>query len=283
MPNFPIIDTHLHLWNPDNINYPWLKDVPVLNKAYVLEEYSQATSTVNIEKMVFLQCECNTEQCEDEAAWVTQLAQKDSRLQGIVPWAPLELGEGAREILARYSKNKLIKGVRRIIQFEADMNFCLQPNFIRGVQLLADFNMSFDICISHEQLKNTIKLVRQCPNVQFVLDHIGKPDIKTQLFDPWKSDLKELASFSNVYCKISGLATEADMESWTKEDLNPYIDHVLDCFGVDRVIFGGDWPVAVQATTYTKWVETLDWALADYSEKDLQKIYRLNAIKFYKL
>lgn len=283
MPNFPIIDTHVHLWDPNTINYPWLANVPHLNKPFELEEFKSATATIAVEKMVFIQCECHPEQAEDEAAWVTQLAQKDARIQGIVAQAPLELGEGARPVLNRYAKNKLIKGVRRLIQSEDDINFCIQPDFVKGVQLLSDYDFSFDICILHTQLESTIKLVAQCPNTQFILDHIGKPDIKSQLFEPWKENIIKLAQFPNVYCKISGLVTEAAVDSWTKEDLKPYIDHVVNSFGKDRIVFGGDWPVIIEAATYTQWIETLDWALNTFSESDLQKIYRKNAIAFYKL
>jgi len=115
------------------------------------------------------------------------------------------------------------------------------------------------------------------------LDHIGKPDIKNQIFDPWKKELMELAQMENVYCKMSGLVTEADHEHWTNEDLKPYINHVIECFGVDRVCFGGDWPVSFQATDYPGWIETLDWALIGCSEEDMRKIYQENAIEFYQL
>lgn len=283
MPNFPIIDTHVHLWDPKNLDYSWLADAPILNKTFVLDEYGMATEEVSVEKMVFVQCECNPEQSEDEAAWVTQLAKRDTRIQGIVAQAPLELGEGARNILERYSKNRLIKGVRRLIQSESDPNFCIKPDFVKGVQLLPEYNFSFDICIVHTQLKNTIELVKQCPNTQFILDHIGKPDIKAQLFEPWKAQLQELSLFPNVSCKLSGLVTEADMDNWTRDDLKPYINHVLECFGTERVVFGGDWPVSVQATTYKKWVETVDWVLSELSVEDKKRIYYLNAKDFYKL
>jgi L-fuconolactonase len=118
-------------------------------------------------------------------------------------------------------------------------------------------------------MANTIKMVDQCPDVQFILDHIGKPDIKDQLLDPWKKEIKQLSTFSNVHCKMSGLVTEADHEKWVPEDLKPYIDHVLDCFGFERTMFGGDWPVAVQATEYPRWVGTLEWALQGCSEARL--------------
>jgi L-fuconolactonase len=151
------------------------------------------------------------------------------------------------------------------------------------VQLLATYGLSFDICISHSQLANTIKLVAQCPNVQFILDHIGKPDIKNHLLDPWRAEMKTLASFPNVWCKVSGLVTEADHQQWTRDDLKPYIDHVISCFGFDRVIYGGDWPVAYQATDYPRWVETLAWAVSGCSDSELRRLFHDNAVTFYRL
>ncbi len=283
MLQFPIIDTHVHLWDPSHLRYPWLDDNALLNKPYLLKDYKRACGPVSVEKMVFLQCECDFAQFRAEAAWVTSLAQQDSRVQGIVPWAPLEHGEAARADLEKFAENSLIKGVRRIIQFEPDQEFCLRPDFVKGVQALADYNLSFDICISHGQLANTIKLVAQCPNVVFILDHIGKPDIKHQLFEPWRQAIQTLADFPNVWCKVSGLVTEADYQQWTREDLKPYIDHVIDSFGFERVMYGGDWPVAYQATEYPRWVETLEWAVSDCSDAELHKLFHDNAILFYKL
>lgn len=283
MPSFPMVDTHLHLWNPQNLRYPWLSDVPLLNKPYLLPEYKVATDGLEIEKMVFVQCECEFSQCEQEAEWVTKQAQIDNRIKGIVPWAPLEKGFGARDILERYSGNKLIKGIRRIIQFEPDPEFCLNPDFVKGVKMLTDYNMSFDICISHVHMANAIKLVSQCPNGEFILDHIGKPNIKDQLFDPWKKEIRELSKLANVFCKISGLVTEANFSNWTIEDLRPYFDHVIECFGFDRLMFGGDWPVVNQASAYKQWVNTLDELLSGVSETELYKLFKGNAISFYKL
>jgi len=280
---FPVVDTHVHLWDPDHLRYPWLDGNALLNKPYLLEDYKRACGPVQVEKMVFLQCECDFAQFQQEADWVTSLAQQDPRLQGIVPWAPLEKGDAARPALEKLAQNPLIKGVRRIIQFEPDIEFCLQPDFVKGVQALADYNFSFDICIFHPQLANTIKLVKQCPNVKFILDHIGKPDIKQHLLDPWRQEIQTLASLPNVWCKVSGLVTEADHEHWTEDDLKPYIDHVVSAFGFDRVIYGGDWPVAYQATEYPRWVETLEWAVSGCAEAELRKLFHDNAIEFYKL
>lgn len=283
MPDFSIVDTHLHIWDTNRLRYPWLADVPLLNKPYLLADYNRACDSVKVEKMVFLQCECDPAQFMEEAEWVTQLSREDSRLQGIVPWVPLEKGDGAKADLEKLAANPLIKGIRRIIQFEPDIEFCLRPDFVKGVQALTEFGLHFEICISHIQMANTIKLVQQCPNVRFILNHIGKPDIKNHALDPWRQEIRILADMPNVWCKVSGLVTEADHQNWTKEDLKPYIDHVIERFGFDRVMYGGDWPVAYQATSYPRWVETLEWAVSGSSETEIRKLFRDNAIKFYVL
>ncbi|MCY4538940.1 MAG: amidohydrolase family protein [Chloroflexi bacterium] len=283
MLDFALIDTHLHVWDPGLLRYPWLDDIPILNKAYLLKDYDRACGPVAVEKMVFLQAEVDFAQFQQEADWVDSIAEQDGRLQGIVPWAPLEKGDAARPALEKLSANPRIKGVRRIIQFEPDIEFCLRPDFVAGVQLLPRYGLSFDICISHPQMANTIKMVAQCPDVQFILDHIGKPDIKNKLMDPWRAEIKTLSEFPNVWCKISGLVTEADHQDWTREQLQPYIDHVIACFGFDRVMYGGDWPVAYQATEYPRWVETLAWAVEGCSEEELKKLFRDNALAFYRL
>lgn len=283
MPNFPIVDTHLHIWDLKRLRYPWLANVPMLNRDHLIEEYRKVCGPVQVAKMVFLQCECDFAQFQDEADWVTEVAAVDPRIRGIVPWAPLEKGDGAQDELARLASNPLIKGIRRIIQFEADPEFCLRPDFVKGVQSLQKHGLSFDICINHTQMANTLKLVRQCPEVQFIMDHIAKPDIKNHVLDPWREQMREFAALPNVWCKMSGLATEADFEKWTPADLRPYIDHVVECFGFDRILFGGDWPVASQATDYPRWVNTLDDALKGCSPDELHKVYVRNAEKFYRV
>ena len=283
MIDFPIVDTHLHIWDPGKLSYPWLAEVPLLNRAYLIGEYQRICGDVTVEKMVFVQAEADFAQYREEVEWVTSVAAVDPRIEGIVAWAPLEKGDAADAELAELARNPLVKAIRRIIQFEDDIEFCLQPDFVRGVQLLPRHNLTFDICINHLQMANTIKMVEQCPDVNFVLDHIGKPDIRNQLFDPWKSEMRTLSEFPNVWCKMSGLVTEADMENWTRDDLKPYIDHVLDCFGFDRTMYGGDWPVATQASEYPRWVETLEWAVDGCSDEALRKLFYDNAIEFYRL
>jgi L-fuconolactonase len=283
MPSFPIVDTHLHIWDLSRLSYPWLANVPMLNKNHLIGDYRRACGPVAVAKMVFLQCECDPAQFQAEADWVTEVARADPRIRGIVPWAPLEQGGAADAALARLASNPLIKGIRRIIQFEADPAFCLRPDFVRGVRLLPKYGFSFDLCINHTQLANTIRLVRQCPEVKFILDHIAKPDIKAGRLDPWRAELRELAALPNVWCKLSGLVTEADHAHWTPAGLQPYVDHVIACFGFDRVMFGGDWPVSTQATDYPRWVGTLDAALRGASPDELHQLYVDNAESFYRV
>jgi L-fuconolactonase len=283
MINIPVVDTHLHIWDPKHLRYPWLDDIPLLNKAYLIDDYRRACGPVQVEKMVFVQAEADFSLYREEVAWVTEAAASDPGIQGIVAWAPLEKGKAVEPELAELAENPLLRGIRRIIQFEPDIEFCLRPDFIAGVRLLPAYTMTFDICINHTQMANTIKFVEKCPDVFFILDHIGKPDIKHRVMQPWKDELKILSSLENVWCKMSGLVTEADMERWTPDDLLPYIEHVIDCFGFSRTMFGGDWPVAYQATDYPRWVETLERALKGVSETDMKALFHDTGEAFYRL
>lgn len=284
MISFPIVDTHLHVWDPQKIRYPWLANVPLLNKPYRLADYNRACAPVTVERMVFVQCEADFAQYQAEADWVSELAQQEKRIQGIVPWAPLEKGDGARPALENLTRDPLVKGIRRIIQFETDVNFCRQPDFIKGVQLLADFDLHFEICIKgDQQFANTLHLIRQCPNTRCILNHIGKPFIKEHIVEPWRTHLKALAALPNTVCKMSGLVTEADFENWTPAELQPYVDAVLEAFGWDRVMFGGDWPVVLQGAKFPRWMETLENAVRGASPAQLKKLFHDNAVTFYRL
>ncbi|HCN07174.1 MAG TPA: amidohydrolase [Lentisphaeria bacterium] len=282
MPDFPIIDTHLHLSDPSRISYPWINSAPALNRPFTIDDYREACGDVEVEAMVFMEVDPNVDDRQEEIDFVCEVAATEPRLKGMIAQAPLEQGAAIRPELENLANNPLIKGVRRLLQDE-DVDFCLSTSFIEGVRQLPDFGIPFDICIYHRHLANVVKMVQQCPDVQFILDHIGKPGIKDGLLEPWKSDLKDLAALPNVMCKISGMTTEADMENWTRDDLRPYFDHVIECFGFDRVVYGGDWFVASLATTYPRFIETLDWAVAGCSDEELKKLYRDNAQKFYRI
>jgi L-fuconolactonase len=198
-----------------------------------------------------------------------------------VCWAPLEKGAAVAADLEQLSRHPILRGVRRIIQFEPDLDFCLQRNFIEGVRALAEFGLSFDICIDHRHMANALKFAAQVPEVPMMLDHIGKPAIKAGQLEPWASQMREFAALPHVSCKISGVATEADHRTWTVADLEPFIHTAIDSFGFDRVMFGGDWPVALQAISYRRWVELLADLLRHASPLDRRKFWHDNALRFY--
>ncbi|GAC1362170.1 MAG: amidohydrolase [Ktedonobacteraceae bacterium] len=284
MLDFPIIDAHVHLWDPTHFRMPWIDGIPLFNKVYGLADYQAHSEGIAIEGIVYVEVDVDPHYALLEAQWVAQRAREDPRLLGIVAHAPLEDGERVRTYLdALVAIGPQIKGVRRLVQSEPDEQFSLRPDFLRGTQLLAEYGLSCDICIRHQQLASVIDFVRLCPDTAFILDHLGKPAIKAHTLDPWREQIRELASHPNVMCKISGMVTEADHQHWTPDDLAPYVAHIVDTFGEDRIVFGGDWPVALQATSYTRWIETLDALTAHLSMQARQKLWSQNARRFYHL
>lgn len=283
MLDYGIVDSHVHLADPARFGYAWMKHAPQLNRVVLPEHLTAAAAPVKVEQIVFVEVDVDDPQHIAEASWIQSLSRTDPRLKGMVAALPLERGKAIAGELDQLRQNSLLRSVRRLIQNQPDPDFCIQPAFIDGLKLLAKHDLAFDICIFHHQLPNTIKMVRQCPELRFVLDHIGKPAIKAGEFDPWRANLKELASLPNVWCKMSGVSTEADHQNWTREQLRPYMLHAIDCFGYDRVMFGGDWHVLELAGTYPQWVDIVDWATADASKDERRKLFRDNAISFYQL
>jgi L-fuconolactonase len=280
--DFPIVDTHVHLWDIARLSYPWLAGLPAINRTLLLSDYDAACRPYTIGRVVFVQCEADPSQYRQETEWVSRLASEDPRIGAIVSWAPVSKGEAARLELEYLAGNPLVKAVREIIQFQADAAWCLRPEMVRGVQMLAEFDLRFELCLKGaEQMASAIELVRRCPQVRFVLDHIGKPMIAKGETQPWASQLRQLAAMDNAWCKLSGLVVEADHERWTADDLRPYLDHVVACFGTDRVMWGGDWPVVLLAAQLSQWVETADLWSAKFSPSRRRKLFRENAIECY--
>ena len=283
MPEFAIVDSHVHLCDLKQFGYGWTKNLPSLAREVLPQHLTKAAEPVKIEQFVFVEVDVDYPQHLAEAAWVTKLAKSDQRLTGMVAALPLEKGRSIETELEELKKHMPLRGVRRLIQTQPDPDFCVRPKFIEGLKLLAPHDIAFDICVLHHQMPNVIKMVRKCPEVRFVLDHIGKPDIKAGIFDPWRQHLIELAAMPNVHCKISGVATEADHKNWTREQLKPYILHTIETFGIDRCMYGGDWHVSELAGTYPQWVDIVDWVTEGASREEKRKLFRDNAINFYRL
>ncbi len=277
-----IIDSHIHFWDPTLLRYPWLEHVPAIAGSALPSQLREQSADVNLQGIVFVQAGGLPEDGLAEAQWVSSLAQSEPRIRAIVAYAPVELGDGVRPYLVNLAKLPLVKGVRRNIQSDP-AEICTQPDFILGVQAVAEYGYTFDICIHQAQLSEAIELVEACPNVRFVLDHFGKPLVREGVLDPWRENLQRLAAYPNVWCKISGLATEADREHWTRDDLRPYLDHALDAFAPDRVMFGGDWPVSTLAISYAEWVNIVSWAVEGMSDEHQQMLFANNAADFYDL
>ena len=281
--SFSIVDAHVHFWNPQRLNYPWLAELPGLNRAFLPADFQAAAKTDTAEKLIFVECGCEAAQNGDEVKWISQLAAHETRIRGIVAHAPVERGASVRPELAALAQFPLVKGVRRNFQGETVTDFCAQPEFVAGVRALAEFNFSFDLCLLHHQLPAAIELVRRCPEINFILDHCGKPAIRAGQVDPWQRQIRELAALPNVVCKISGLLTEAKLTDWQPADLQPFVRHTVECFGFDRVMFGGDWPVLTLAGDYSRWLAALDFCLPDAGESERQKLFQTTAEKVYRI
>jgi L-fuconolactonase len=283
MPDFPIIDSHVHLYDIEKLNYSWMSGVPQLAHTTRMPEFDQARGSVDVEQLVFVEVDVDPGFHLDEARFVAALAEKDKKIGAIVAHAPIHKGKSVEADLVDLKTIPGVKGVRRLIQQEPDPTAILNPAFIDGVKLLKKYDLSFDICIKHYQLAYAIELIKRCPDVSFIFDHIGKPDIRNAIVEPWKSQMRELARLPNVVCKISGVVTEADHKSWTREQLRPYIEHTIDVFGFNRVMFGSDWTVATLALDYPTWVDILDEILTKASLDEKRKFWRETAISAYKL
>ncbi len=282
MPGFPIIDSHVHLYDPTRLRHSWLDAVPAINRAHLPADFDRACGSVAVDKLVFVEVAADPGLHLAEAAFVQGLADADPRIAAIVAHAPVEKGDAVEHDLAALARFPALRGIRRLIQGEPDPGMCLEPGFLAGVRRVGRHGLSFDICVRHWGLGCAVELVRRCPEVMFVLDHIGKPDIRHALREPWWSDIGRLAELPNVVVKLSGVITEA-APGCSDADLAPYIAHVIDRFGFSRVMYGSDWSVSELTHCYADWVAMLDRLLAGTSEAERRSLYHDTATRIYRL
>lgn len=277
----PLIDAHMHLWDTKKLDYPWLKQVPAIEKPFLMPDFQRHSAGFNLQKLVFVQADCRPEQFLEELEFVAGQALLDSRLKGIVAYAPMEMGKEIVPVLEILQSMDLVKGVRKIYDEAPDA--CLEPAFLDALRLLPTYNLSFDVCIKPGSVRQTLQMIRACPDTRFVLDHLGKPDIKNQQYRAFQQNLSDFAALPNVTAKLSGLITEADPKTWKQQDIRPYIEHAISAFGFDRLMFGGDWPVVLLAGSYRQWVHTFFDCVGTCSAGELNKLFYATANTVYRL
>lgn len=279
--NIPFIDAHLHLWDVELLDYPWLQDVSAINRTFSIADYQDQTAGLPIKKMVFVQCECLPEQSIKEIKFVEEQALKDPRISGIIAYAALEKGAEIIPTLELYQQNQLIKGVRRM--YDDTPELCADPDFLTAVRLLPKYGLSMDLSIKPASAAQTLNMIRSCPDTQFILDHLGKPNIKQDGYSQFQQNMDAFAALPNVTAKISGLITEADWNHWSEEDIQKYIRYAIVSFGPGRLMFGGDWPVVLLAGTYNKWLQALFRSVAEYSDEEIHQLLYDTASKVYRI
>jgi predicted TIM-barrel fold metal-dependent hydrolase len=277
-----IVDAHQHLWDLDLFHYAWLKDLPVLNQSFRMNDYCDATKGLGIEKSVHLEADVDEPFMVEETQYVLRLADRsDNPLAGVVACGRPE-SKDFKTYLERILGHPKLKGIRRILHTQPD-DLGQSETFIENVNSLAGYDLSFDLCVLARQLPLAIRLVSRCPEVTFLLDHCGVPQVREKILDPWRANIRAIAKFPNIFCKISGLVAYADPHHWTAEDLRPYVDHAIECFGWDRVMFGSDWPVCTLSASYQQWVGALVSLTRGAGEVNQKKLFQENAIRIYRL
>jgi L-fuconolactonase len=249
------IDSHHHLWRYRPETFGWISDsMASLRRDFLLPELEMQLKVAHVDGTVLVQAE----QTLQETEWLLQLAE-DRCILGVVGWAPIAAPDFPG-ILDQLRRNPLLRGLRHIVQAEPD-DFLSTPAFLQGIRHLAGTGLTYDLLVYARQLRLATAFVDSYPAQAFVLDHMGKPDIRRAGLKSWSADIRDLARRPNVTCKLSGLVTEADPAHWTADELLPYLDHVLECFGADRVMIGTDWPVCTAGCTYTQWWSLIEsWA-----------------------
>ncbi len=298
-PPEPVIDTHQHLWDLSRLRLPWLAGAGKLNRSYLMSDYLEAAAGLGIVKAVYMEVAVAEEMLVQEAEWVIEICQ-----QGDSPTVAAVIGgrpaaPDFREYVFRFKDSPFVKGIRHILPGD-QATLWESPEFIRGIRLLGQIGWSFDLCLPARLLEQAIRLVDRCPETRFVLDHCGNGDpvafmtetrrqtagvTRPPDHDPeqWKKDVARLAERKNVICKISGIVARAPEKTWVSEDLAPLVNHCVEVFGAERVIFASDWPVCTRVATLAEWLNALRQIVADRPAALRRALFSENAIKFYGL
>ena len=274
-----IIDAHQHFWQYDPVKHDWInEEMQVLRKDFLPDSLAKIYKAQSIDGCVAVQAD----QSEAETTFLVQLAREYDFIKGVVGWTDLRSPRLA-ERLAAYAKMPELSGFRHIVQAEPDPRFLMQKDFLEGIRQLAPYHFTYDILVYPHQLDAVLDFVRLFPNQAFIIDHLAKPYIKDGNFTGWANQMRQIALSPHIYCKVSGMVTEADWQNWQYEDFVPYLDLVFEVFGTDRLVFGSDWPVCLLAGNYPDIKGILHRYLEPFPETERQKIWSQNALDFYGL
>lgn len=273
------IDSHQHFWHYNPAEHVWMNDrMDVLKTDYLPDDLKPLLAETGINGTIAVQARQNLH----ETAWLLELSNQYDVIKGVVGWVNLRSHEVSKQ-LEQYATHYKLIGVRHVIHDEPDDAFILGEAFLRGLSQLRAFNLVYDLLLFPKHLPYAIQVVEQFPEQRFVLDHIAKPLIRNGTLEPWASDICELAKHENVYCKVSGMVTEAVWGGWTQADFVPYLDVIFDCFGAERLMFGSDWPVCTLSATYGEVVGIVTDYIQQLSDAEQARVMGTNAIHVYNL
>ncbi|KVV16319.1 amidohydrolase family protein [Flavobacterium sp. TMP13] len=273
------IDSHQHFWRYDLVKDAWISDdMKVIQQDFLPADLLPLLRENNIDGCIAVQAD----QSEAETHFLLQLAEEHDFIKGVVGWVDFR-AENIKQRLKYFSQFKKLKGFRHIIQGEAADDFLLQEDFCNGIAQLEQHNFTYDLLIAPQHLKYAIAFVKRFPKQSFVIDHLAKPNFKEGDFTQWEKGIAELATYKNVVCKLSGMVTEADWNNWKQDDFSYCLDVLVANFGVDRLLFGSDWPVTLLAATYEQTCGIVESYFSTFPKEEQDKIWSGNAIKFYHL
>ena len=273
------IDAHHHLWRYTPREYDWIDEsMAVLQRDFLPDDLKSAMRSAGVDGTIAVQAR----QTLEETRWLLDLAEANGEIRGVVGWAPIA-GEDFPGIMEEFDGRAKLKGLRHVIQGEKDENYILREDFNAGIRALAGSGLVYEILIYERHLLQTIEFVDRHPEQMFVLDHVAKPLIAAGILEPWAMRMRELAKRRNVWCKVSGMVTEADWNTWTPEKLKPYLDVVVDAFGPERLMVGSDWPVCLVACRYDHWWQVLREYFSEFSDAEQAQVFGRNAIEVYGL
>jgi L-fuconolactonase len=273
------IDSHQHFWKFDPVRDTWINDdMKIIRRDFMPEDLAPILKANGFDGCITVQ----SDQSEAENEFQLNNAKNNDFVKGVVGWVDLQAND-VEDRLAYYSQFEKFKGVRHVLQGEPQRDFMLRPAFLKGISLLKKFNFTYDILIFPDQLTYSETFVKQFPDQPFVIDHLAKPYIKNRDIEGWERDIKAVAKYENMCCKLSGMVTEADWKNWQPGDFKPYLDVAVEAFGTERLMFGSDWPVCEVAATYAQVVDIIDDYFSAFTADEKQLVFGGNAVRFYNI